>query len=146
MTRSTLSSTASLQAGIVLARTINLLALGLALTLCLWMATGLVSLMIDLINNAYHNWEHTAEQVVVRSLMVLALLEIIRTLQSYIKLGRVRVTFILDTALVVLISELMGLWFKNYQPEKVLLSLWVIATLVVLRIVTSRFSPESAEI
>ncbi len=146
MTRPVLSSTASLQAGMVLARTINLLALGLALILCLWMATGLFGLMIDLINNVHHNWGHTAEQVVVRSLLVLALLEIVRTLQSYIKLGRVRVTFILDTALVVLIGELMGLWFKNYQPEKVLLGLSVIATLVVLRIVTSRFSPETAEI
>ena len=39
------------------------------------------------------------------------------------KLGRVRVTFILDTALVVLIGELMGLWFREYAPEKVLLGL-----------------------
>ena len=38
----------------------------------------------------------------------------------------------------------MGLWFREYAPEKVLLGLGVIVTLVVLRIVTAKFSPESA--
>ena len=74
---------------------------------------------------------------------MLAMLEVIRTLQSYLVLGRVRVTFILDTALVVLIGELMGLWFREYAPEKVLLGLGVIVTLAVLRITTARFSPKS---
>ena len=82
--------------------------------------------------------------MIINALVLLALLEVIRTLQAYLKLGRVRVTFILDTALVVLISELMGLWFREYAPEKVLLGLGVIVTLVVLRIVTARYSPESA--
>jgi hypothetical protein len=36
----------------------------------------------------------------------------------------------------------MGLWFREYAPEKVLLGLGVIVTLVTLRIVTARFSPE----
>jgi hypothetical protein len=54
----------------------------------------------------------------------------------------VRVTFIIDAALVVLISELIGLWFKEYAAEKVLLGLGVIVTLVALRIVTAHYSPE----
>ncbi|MEK7735017.1 MAG: phosphate-starvation-inducible PsiE family protein, partial [Pseudomonadota bacterium] len=88
-------------------------------------------------------WAKLAEQAIINSLIMLAMLEVIRTLQSYLVLGRVRVTFILDTALVVLIGELMGLWFREYAPEKVLLGLGVIVTLVVLRITTARFSPES---
>lgn len=51
-----------------------------------------------------------------------------------------RVVFILDTALVVLIGELMGLWFRDYVPKKVILSLGVIAILTFLRIMFSRFS------
>lgn len=40
----------------------------------------------------------------------------------------------------------MGLWFREYVPKKVLLSLGVIAILTVLRIMFSRFSrdPEDA--
>jgi hypothetical protein len=36
----------------------------------------------------------------------------------------------------------MGLWFREYAPEKVLLGLGVIVALVILRIVTTRYSPE----
>jgi uncharacterized membrane protein (DUF373 family) len=114
----------------------------LIVALCLWMLAGIVYLVAGLRETLTAEWASIAEHVIIKALIMLALLEVIRTLQAYLKLGRVRVTFILDTALVVLISELMGLWFREYAPEKVLLGLGVIVTLVTLRIVTARFSPE----
>ena len=114
----------------------------LIVALCLWMGAGIVNVVLDLRQSLSSNWAGVAERAIIDALIMLALLEVIRTLQAYLKLGRVRVTFILDTALVVLIGELMGLWFKEYAPEKVLLGLGVIVTLVALRIVTARFSPE----
>jgi uncharacterized membrane protein (DUF373 family) len=114
----------------------------LIVALCLWMGAGIVNVVLDLRQSLSSGWAGVAEHAIIDALIMLALLEVIRTLQAYLKLGRVRVTFILDTALVVLIGELMGLWFKEYAPEKVLLGLGVIVTLVVLRIVTARFSPE----
>jgi uncharacterized membrane protein (DUF373 family) len=118
---------------------------GLAIVaLCAWMGTGVIVLVLDLGKVFASGWASVAERAIIDTLIMLALLEVIRTLQSYLKLGRVRVTFILDTALVVLIGELMGLWFREYAPEKVLLGLGVIVALVVLRIVTARFSPEIA--
>jgi uncharacterized membrane protein (DUF373 family) len=116
----------------------------LIVALCLWMGAGIVNVVLDLRQSLSSGWAGVAERAIIDTLIMLALLEVIRTLQAYLKLGRVRVTFILDTALVVLIGELMGLWFKEYAPEKVLLGLAVIVTLVVLRIVTARFSPEAA--
>lgn len=112
----------------------------LILVLALWMLAGIVRLVIDLYLSLAYKWTHSAEEIIVSALIMLALLEIIRTLQTYLELGRVRVTFILDTALVVLIGELIGLWFKDYPSDKVLLSLAVIATLVVLRIITAKYS------
>jgi len=114
----------------------------LIVALCLWMGAGIVNVVLDLRQSLSSGWAGVAERTIIDTLIMLALLEVIRTLQAYLKLGRVRVTFILDTALVVLIGELMGLWFKEYAPEKVLLGLGVIVTLVALRIVTARFSPE----
>lgn len=114
----------------------------LILALGLWMLTGVIHVLLGLRDVFAGGWPAIAEHAIVSSLIMLALLEVVRTLQSYLTLGRVRVTFILDTALVVLIGELMGLWFREYAPEKVLLGLGVIVTLVVLRIVTARFSPE----
>ncbi len=112
------------------------------LVLCLWMLAGAVNLLIGLTDIYARGWRGIAEHAITSSLIMLAMLEVIRTLQSYLQVGRVRVTFILDTALVVLIGELIGLWFKEYSAEKVLLGLGVIVTLVLLRIATGRFSPE----
>ncbi|MBI3545356.1 MAG: phosphate-starvation-inducible PsiE family protein [Gammaproteobacteria bacterium] len=110
--------------------------------LCLWMLAGVIVLLLDLRQVLTDGWAHVAERAIIDTLIMLALLEVIRTLQAYLKLGRVRVTFILDTALVVLIGELMGLWFKEYSADKVLLGVAVITILVILRIVTNRYSPE----
>jgi len=115
----------------------------LIVVLCAWMLAGGINMVWALGNAFGGGWASAAEHTIINSLVLLALLEVIRTLQAYLKLGRVRVTFILDTALVVLIGELMGLWFREYAPEKVLLGLGVIVTLVILRIVTVRFSPEA---
>ncbi|MEK6550206.1 MAG: phosphate-starvation-inducible PsiE family protein, partial [Pseudomonadota bacterium] len=122
---------------------LRLLVALLMVALTLWMAAGIVQFVFELRKVLDTGWAKLAEQAIINSLIMLAMLEVIRTLQSYLVLGRVRVTFILDTALVVLIGELMGLWFREYAPEKVLLGLGVIVTLVVLRITTARFSPES---
>ncbi|HEX9626899.1 MAG TPA: phosphate-starvation-inducible PsiE family protein [Acidiferrobacterales bacterium] len=125
----------------VYALLIRLLPAALIVVLCLWMLAGIGHMLLGFGRLAGDGWTRLAEHVIVDALIVLALLEVVRTLQAYMKLGRVRVTFILDTALVVLIGELMGLWFKDYQPQKVLLGIGVIVVLVVLRIVTARFSP-----
>jgi uncharacterized membrane protein (DUF373 family) len=114
----------------------------LIIVLCLWLMVGSVELALALVAAFTGDWATAAEHTIINALVLLALLEVIRTLQAYLQLGRVRVTFILDTALVVLIGELMGLWFREYAPEKVLLGLGVIIALVALRIVTARYSPE----
>ena len=116
----------------------------LIIVLCAWMLVGGIDMVRGLGTAFGGGWASAAEHTIINALILLALLELVRTLQAYLKLGRVRVTFILDTALVVLIGELMGLWFREYAPEKVLLGLGVITTLVMLRIVTARFSPEPA--
>lgn len=113
----------------------------LIMALCLWIGAGTVNILVSLGAIVKADWRGIAEHTVVNSLIILALFEVIRTLRAYLELGRVRVTFILDTVIVVLITELMGLWFKKYTIEQVLLSLGVIVTLVALRIVTARYSP-----
>lgn len=124
-------------------RAVRALTLLMMLAVALWMLTGVLRLFLQLPEALAQNWVISAEHILVHSLVLLALLEVMRTLSAYLALGRVRVSFILDTALVVLIGEMMGLWFREYAPEKVLLSLAVIVTLVLLRIVTNRYSPES---
>lgn len=77
------------------------------------------------------------------ALTVLALLEVYKTTQTYFTVGRVKVTYILDTVLVVLLTEMMAFWFRDLSLEKVLLSLPLIVTLFAARVLAIRFSPDA---
>lgn len=109
----------------------------------LWIAAGIAHLSLALYATMATSWTKPAKLMITDVVTLLAALELVRTLESYLLIGRVRVTFILDAALVVLIGELIGLWYRTYSQMQAVLSLTAIVTLVVLRIVTSRFSPDA---
>jgi len=111
------------------------------ITIYLWMIAGFISLLIHLYHSFFDSWSHTAEYMIKDVLIMLALLEFIRILQSYLILGRVRVTFIIDVALVVLISELIGFWYRKVDMTEIFLGIGVISVLITLRTITAKFSP-----
>jgi len=113
----------------------------LMITIYLWMLTGIISILLHLYHSFFADWSKTAEYMIKDVLITLALLEFIRILQSYLILGRVRVTFIIDVALVVLIGELIGFWYQKVNLSEIFLGLGVISALVLLRTVASKFSP-----
>jgi len=115
----------------------------LMIAIYFWMIAGVISILNLLYHSIFDNWSHSAEYMIKDVLIILALLEFIRVLQSYLMLGRVRVTFIIDVALVVLIGELIGFWYRKANMPEILLGIAVISVLIVLRIVTSKFSPVS---
>ena len=112
------------------------------LALYLWIATGVLNLLLNFPEILKNGWTQIAEHIIVDIVLILAILELIRILQSYLLLGRVKVTFILDVALVVLIGELIGLWYKDYTATEVGLHIATITMLILLRIVSIRFSPD----
>ena len=114
----------------------------LMVTIYLWMAFGIFNLLLNLYQSFPNKWSHGAEVMIKDIVITLALLELIRVFQAYLLMGRVKVTFILDVALVVLIGELISLWYREYNMNEVLMSIFVISILVVLRIITTKFSPD----
>jgi len=124
---------------------VKILTAGLMVAVSVWIMTGIVSLIMSLFHIGEGGWEATAHHSIMKIITMLALLELLRTLYSYLQLGRVKVTFILDAALVVLIGELIGLWYREYTSTEVVLSLIVIVVLVGLRIITSKYSPHVDE-
>jgi len=113
------------------------------IALYLWLLSGVVTLLIKLYEAFLNGWLNGAEGMIKDTVIMLATLELIRTLQSYLLIGRVKVTFILDVALVVLIGELISLWYRKYEVTEVLLGIFVVAALVALRIITTKYSPDS---
>jgi len=111
----------------------------------IWVAAGFINLLMNLYDSyLLDDWSHGAEKMIKDIVIILASLELIRVFQSYLSIGRVRVTFILDVALVVLIGELISLWYQEKDIHEVVISIFVITALVILRIVTTRFSPDCA--
>ena len=117
----------------------------LMMAIYLWMASGFINLLLGLYHSYPSNWTHGAEGMIKDIVIILALFELIRVFQSYLLIGRVKVTFILDVALVVLIGELISLWYAEYDTNEVFLSISVIASLIALRIITTKFSPDCSE-
>ena len=115
------------------------------ISIYLWMAFGVINLILNLYRSYPDNWSHGAEVMIMDIVIILASLELIRVFQAYLLMGRVKVTFILDVALVVLIGELISLWYKEYSMNEVVMSILVISVLVVLRIITIKFSPDCSE-
>ena len=117
----------------------------LMISLYVWMLSGIFSILINLYHYFLSDWSYGAEHMIKNVLVVLALLEFIRVLQSYLLIGRVKLTFILEVALVVLIGELIGFWYRDFDMVKVILGVVVISVLIMLRIVTTKFSPDYSE-
>lgn len=126
-------------------RTIQWIVGILMLALYLWIGAGILSVMSNLPQILKNGWATVAEHIIIDIVLILAVLELIRILQSYLAVGRVKVTFILDVALVVLIGELIGLWYKEYTLIEVGLHITVIIALTLLRIVSIRFSPDATD-
>jgi uncharacterized membrane protein (DUF373 family) len=88
-----------------------------------------------------HSAEIVLRQVIVNTLMLLALVEVFKTTVTYFREGRVKVTFIVDTILVVMLTEVISQWFKggDWQPLAVLCG--VLLILGVVRVMAVRWSP-----
>lgn len=89
---------------------------------------------------------HDALQLVmVNSLTILALLEVFRTSLAYFSEGRVKVTYIIDTVLVVILTEVMVFWFKDIEYLKIIMVIALVLSLIAARIMAIRFSPARAK-
>lgn len=81
--------------------------------------------------------------ILVDMLTVLAIVEILRTALAYFSEGRVKVTYIIDTVIVTILTEVMAFWYKEMGLERIAMVIALVISLVCIRIVAIRFSPRS---
>ncbi|NGZ95396.1 MAG: hypothetical protein CV089_04560 [Nitrospira sp. WS110] len=111
------------------------------LTLLTALAGGAVKTFWEIRLLMDHSAEVVLRQVIVNTLMLLALVEVFKTTVTYFREGRVKVTFIVDTILVVMLTEVISQWFKggDWQPLAVLCV--VLLILGIVRVMAVRWSP-----
>lgn len=88
-----------------------------------------------------HDMHDALKLVMVNSLTILALLEVFMTTLAYFSEGRVRVSYIIDTVLVVILTEVMVFWFKEIEFAKIAMVIAIVLSLIIARILAIRFSP-----
>ncbi len=81
--------------------------------------------------------------ILVDMLTVLAMVEILRTALAYFSEGRVKVTYIIDTVLVTILTEILAFWYKEMTWQKLAMAIILIVSLAVVRIIAVRFSPRA---
>lgn len=79
--------------------------------------------------------------ILVDVLTVLAMVEVLRTALAYFTEGRVKVTYIIDTVIVTVLTEIMAIWYRDVSWQKLAMVLAVVVCLALVRIVAVRFSP-----
>ncbi len=79
--------------------------------------------------------------VLVDMLTVLAVVEILRTALAYFSEGRVKVTYIIDTVMVTVLTEVMAFWYKVMEWQEVGMVIALVLSLACVRIIAVRFSP-----
>lgn len=113
----------------------------LVLTILLALAGGVVKTFLDLRLLLHSTVDVALRHVIVDTLILLAVVEVFKTTLTYLTEGRVRVTFIVDTILVVMLTEVISLWFKEGPWTQLVVLGAILLTLAIMRIVTVRFSP-----
>lgn len=83
--------------------------------------------------------------ILVDMLTVLALIEVLRTAMAYFSEGRVKVTYIIDTVMVVVLTEVMAFWYKEMEWQKVAMVIALILSLALVRIIAVSFSPQRVQ-
>jgi len=82
--------------------------------------------------------------ILVDVLTVLAMVEVLRTALAYFSEGRVKVTYIIDTVIVTVLTEIMAFWYRDVPWQKMAMVLAVVISLALVRIAAVRFSPRRA--
>lgn len=117
----------------------------LIVTILLALAGGVIRTLLDLRLLLTEPLEVALRHILLETLMLLAVVEVFRTTLAYFSEGRVKVTFIVDTILVVMLTEVISQWFKGgHWPELAVLGA-ILLVLGIMRVVAVRCSPRSAE-
>ena len=113
----------------------------LILTILPGLAGGVVKTFLDLRLLLSADLEAALRHIIVDALTLLAVVEVLGTALTYCSDGRVRVTCIVDTVLVVMLTEIISRWFTGGEWHPFAILGGIVITLGLMRIVAIRYSP-----
>lgn len=116
--------------------------------LCLLIIAILLAILAGVIYTFYDirlifltDFHGAFKTIMVDMLTVLAIVEVLRTALAYFSEGRVKVTYIIDTVMVTVLTEVMAFWYKEMEWEHIAMVIALVLSLALVRIIAVRFSP-----
>src|SRR5688500_5268617 len=113
----------------------------LILTILIALTGGVIKTFMDIGLMFNAPVEVGLRQIIVDTLILLAVVEVFKTTVTYFSEGRVKVTFIVDTILVVMLTEVISEWFKGIHLNAFIVLGVILLTLALIRVLAVRFSP-----
>ena len=117
----------------------------LILTILTALAGGVLMTFLDIGLIFHRPVEEALRQVLVDTLILLAVVEVFKTTLTYFSEGRVKVTFIVDTILVVMLTEVISEWFKGESLVHMAALGVILLVLGAMRVVAVRCSPAQGD-
>ena len=120
---------------------IRLILNALLVLLCVALVVGIAKSGYDLYNSLSKPLTEILEKVLVDTVFIVAILEIAITILGYLKDGRVHVRYIVDTILIIMVNEIVVLWFHQPDLQEMIGISVVVLTLALVRISVTKFAP-----
>jgi len=117
----------------------------LIITILLGLAGGVFRIFLNLQTLFHHPIEEALRHLIVDTLIILAIVEVFKTTLTYFSEGRVKVTFIVDTILVVMLTEIISKWFSEAAVSQWITLGGILLLLGIIRIVAVQWSPTKTE-
>jgi len=117
----------------------------LIITILLGLTGGVFRIFLNLHTLLSHPIEEALRHLIVDTLIILAIVEVFKTTLTYFSEGRVKVTFIVDTILVVMLTEIISKWFSEAPMSQWITLGGILIILGIIRIVAVQWSPTKTE-
>lgn len=114
----------------------------LVVIISLALVVGVIKSGVDLFTSLNKPLETILQNILLDVVFIVALVEITTTILGYLKDGHVHVRYIVDTILIIMLNEVVTLWFKKASLEEAIGLSVILATLAAVRITTMRYGSD----
>lgn len=123
--------------GTVIRILLNLLLLVITAAL----AIGVYKTGYDLYASIQKPLDVLLQNMLVDIVFIVALVELAITVLGYLKDGKVHVRYIVDTILIIMLNEIVGLWLTKPDPGQAATLGGLVLVLTVVRLMVTRLAP-----
>jgi uncharacterized membrane protein (DUF373 family) len=106
------------------------------------LAVGVAKAGHDLFADLHKPLSILLQNMLLDIVFILALVEVTITILGYLKDGRVHVRYIIDTIMIIMLNEVVSLWFKHGDLQQSIGISIILATLAAVRVSVVRFAPD----